>query len=129
MDFGWLWAEAIGLWSLPGANGVMWWTRDGLRAAYTLAAHKQAKFMLADDPNVAIDVIAAWKPKSLDMHPSGWLAQRLADRDWARSEVSPGKPAMALELQPGALEPYMKAVEAGERACGATLFPLPFLAC
>lgn len=129
VDLGWLWAEAMGLWSLPGTNGVMWWTPDGRRAAYTLAAHKQARFMLADDPEVAIEVIAAWKPKTLDQHPNGWLARHVAGCEWASCEVSPSKAGMAIELQPGALEPYMRAVEAGKRPCGATLFPLPFLAC
>jgi hypothetical protein len=36
---------------------------------------------------------------------------------------------MAIDLADGALQPYLRAVEAGTRVCGATVFPLPFLAC
>ena len=129
VDFGWLWGEAMGLWSIPGLNAVMWWTKDVRRAAYTLATHKQPRLVLADDPLLARDVISACKPKTLDHHPNGWLARHVLDPEWSTTEVKSSQAAMALELQEGALGPYMKAVEAGDRPCGATVFPLPFLAC
>jgi len=37
--------------------------------------------------------------------------------------------AMAWPLREGVLEPYRRTVAAGELPVGATLFPLPFLAC
>jgi hypothetical protein len=69
------------------------------------------------------------RPEKLEHHPSGRLARQLEDCQWADFTVEACKAGMACELRDGALEPYMEAVRTGDRAVGATLFPLPFLAC
>ena len=84
--------------------------------------------LLADDPALARDVIATIKPESMDHHPSGWLARNVLEKEWAAAEVKPSKAAMACELEEGALEPYVKAVAAGDRPPGSCVFPLPVMA-
>ena len=130
VDFGWLWEPNVSEWTIPCLNTVMWWTDDGRRAAYTMgAAGRGDKLLLADDPELAREVIATLRPVALDHHPSGWLAQNVLDPEWSTCEAHPSDAAMAFELQDGILEPYMKAVNAGERPPGFVLFPLPFIAC
>ena len=129
VDFGWLWGESLTDWAIPCMNAGMWWTHDGRRAAYTLHAHREPKLVLADDPALAREVIATLKPKALQHHPAGWLAQHALDPKWAATEAKLSQAAMACELEEGALKPYLDALEAGERLPGGTIFPLPFLAC
>ena len=129
VDFGWLWGESLTDWAIPCMNTVMWCTQNGRRAAYTLHAHREPKLVLADDPALAREVIATLKPKALEHHPAGWLAQHVLDPKWAATEAKLSQAAMACELEEGALKPYLDALEAGERLPGATIFPLPFLAC
>ena len=131
VDFGWLWGSSRHEWHIPGMNARMWWTADGRRAAYTMdkAGRGRCKVMLADDPELARQVLATMRPKTLEHHPSGWLAQHALQTEWAACKAERITAAMACELQPGALDPYIKALEAGERLPGFTMFPLPFLAC
>ena len=104
----------------------VWWTDDGTRAAYTLANQSRKwKFVLAEDPGVARDVIATVRPPSLDHHPSGWLAQNAVDPAWGTAQVDPSDAAMACELQEGALRPLLAALESG-RPCGCCNWPIPF---
>ena len=125
VDFGWLWGTALGEWAIPCLDTKVWWTEDDRRAAYTI----EDKLVIADDPTLAKDVIAALKPKKLDHHPSGWLAQNVLDSEWATVEANRSDAAMVYELQEGVLDPYLRALEAGERLPGVTAFPLPFMAC
>ncbi len=129
VDFGWLWGDSLGEWAIPCMNAVMWWTRDGHRAAYTLHAHRHPKLMLAANPELARDVIATLKPKTLELHPAGWLARHVLDSAWATAEAKPSQAAMACELEDGVLQPYLDALASGSRQPGFTMFPLPFLAC
>jgi len=130
VDFGWLWGTGLSEWRIPCINSVMWWTEDGRRAAYTAAPAGRGKcnMLLADDPALARDVVATIKPESMDHHPSGWLARNVLKKKWAKMEVKASKAAMACELQEGVLEPYLKAVESGERPTGACMFTLPVMA-
>ena len=130
VDFGWLWGTCLSEWTIPCMNATVWWTEDGRRAAYTVAKPRRGfGTLLADDAELAREVIAAARPATLDHHPSGWLARHVLCPEWATVEAKRSDAAMALELQPGVLDAYLEAVEAGTRPVGSTLFPLPFLAC
>jgi len=130
VDFGWLWGTGLSEWRIPCVNSVMWWTKDGRRAAYTAAPVGKGKCskLLADDPALARDVIATIKPESVDHHPSGWLARNVLEKEWSKAEVKVSEAAMACELREGVLEPYLKAVESGERPVGSCNFTLPVMA-
>ena len=78
---------------------------------------------------LARDVIATIRPATMEHHPSGWLARNVLDIEWGAVEAKPSKAAMACELREGALKPYMKAVEAGDRVPGSCMFPLAVMAC
>lgn len=125
VDFGWVWGPRLNEWRLACLNSMMWWTDDGRRAAYTL----HDRLVLGEDAALAREVISAMRPEKLEHHPSGRLARQLEDCRWADFAVEACEAGMACELQDGALEPYMEAVSTGDRPVGATLFPLPFLAC
>jgi putative acetyltransferase len=128
VDFGWLWGAAVTEWTAPGAIALMWWTEDGRRAAYTLADPRgKWRHVLAEDPALAREVLAIIRPATLDHHPSGWLARNALDGAWSVAEVQGGDPAMACELQPGALAPLRRALEAGARLPGFVNWPLPFI--
>ena len=128
VDFGWLWGTALGEWRIPGVNAMIWRTEDGRRAAYTASRGADSVYLfLADDPELAREVLATFRPKEIRQHPSGWLARHVLDPMWAKAEVRPSSAAMACELQEGALQPYLDAVEAGERLVGSSNEPLPFL--
>ena len=129
VDFGWLWGTRLSEWAIPCMNTMMWWTKDGRRAAYTLDAHKEHKLLLADDPELAREVIVTLKPKTLEHHPAGWLAKNVLDQKWSSVEAKLNQAAMACELKEGVLRPYLAALESGKRLPGFTLFPAPFLAC
>jgi hypothetical protein len=131
VDFAWLWGGGLGEWTIPLVSAVIWWTPDGRRAAYTVTrgGRSSCRLLLAEDPDLARDVLATVRPASLDHHPSGWLARNALDPAWAVASVKTGDPAMACELQPGVLAPYVRAVSAGQRAPGFVMFPLPFMAC
>ena len=114
MDFAVLRGTTLEEWTLPIVDATMWWTEDGRRAAYTLTKStgdwtRDYLLLLADDPVLARDVIAAARPASLEHHPSGWLARTVLEREWARSEVTVRDSRMARELQDGALKPYLDA--------------------
>ena len=131
MDFGWLWGTGLSEWTIPCLNALMWWTEDERRAAYTitLPGRTGCKMLLADDSQIARDVVATIRPTTLEHHPSGWLARNCLDPVWATTKVESSPAAMACELQEGVLQPYLKAIGAGDRQPGFTQFPLPFLAC
>ena len=131
VDFGWLWGTALSEWRIPCINAVMWWTEDGRRAAYTAApvGRRKCNMLLADDRALARDVIATIRPATMEHHPSGWLARNVLDIEWASVEAKASEAAMACELREGALKPYMKAVEAGDRLPGFCMFPLAVMAC
>ena len=129
VDLGWLWRDSLSEWAIPCMNTVMWWARDGRRAAYTVIAHKEPKLMLAADPDLARDVIATLKPRTLELHPVGWLARHVLDSAWATAEAKTSQAAMACELEDGVLQSYLDALASGSRRPGFTMFPLPFLAC
>jgi hypothetical protein len=111
VDFGWLWGTAPGEWAIPGIDTEMWWTEDGHRAAYTIGD----KLIIAENRAWAREVIATLKPKQLDHHPSGWLAQHVLDAEWATVEVNRSDAAMMCELRKGLLEAVLKALESEER--------------
>jgi putative acetyltransferase len=125
VDFAWLWGSALSEWATPCIDTKLWWRDDGRRAAYTVAD----RMILADDADLARDVLAAWKPKRLAHHPAGWLARHVLDDAWATVEATRGDYAMACELQDGVLAPLLEALESGRRPPGATPWPLPVLAC
>jgi len=131
VDFAWLWGDDPSAWTIPCVNAVMWWTEDGRRAAYTVALPGPGKcrMLLADDPELAREVIATIRPASLQHHPAGWLARNALQPEWATAEATPVQAAMACELQQGVLEPCLQALEAGERLPGFSLGALPFMAC
>ena len=131
VDFAIQWGNTLGEWSLPCLNTVMWWTEDGRRAAYTVdkPGKNRCQMLLADDPDIARDVIATIRPPTLSHHPSGWLARNALDPEWGAAQAEASDAGMAYELQEGVLEPYLKARESGERPPGSVLGPLPFLAC
>jgi len=130
VDFAWLWGDALQDWVLAGTNTVIWRTDDGRRAGFTLRRlDKSYDYVLADDPALARDLIATIKPGKLAHHPAGWLAKNVLDPAWATAEAKLSAAAMACELQPGALDAYVAAVEAGDRLPGSVNWPLPFAAC
>jgi predicted N-acetyltransferase YhbS len=135
VDFGWLWGMSLNEWTIPGVNALVWWTEDGRRAAYTLAKsggwpkESKWKIILADDPALAREVIATIKPKTLEHHPSGWLTRNALAPKWGTSEVKMRQAAMACELEEGALQPYLQALECNKRLPGASFWPLPFMLC
>lgn len=129
VDFGWLWGDARSEWTMPGLIALVWWTEDDRRAAYTLADGKrQWQMVLGDDPRLVREVIATIRPASLKQHADGWLARNVIQPEWGRVEVNRSDAAMACELQNGALQPLIYALEGGERLTGACNWPLPFVA-
>ncbi|MBN1343805.1 MAG: N-acetyltransferase [Phycisphaerae bacterium] len=130
VDFATLWGPSLGEWTMPCLNAVMWWTEDGCRAAYTVdkPGKERCRMLLADDPELARDVIATIRPGTLSHHPSGWLVRHALDVDWAAAEAERSEAAMACELESGALDECLRAVESGERLPGFALGSLPFLA-
>jgi len=131
VDFSPAWGTNLSEWTIPCLNAVMWWTQDGRRAAYTVdkPGREKCRMLLADDPEVAKEVIATIRPKAMSHHPAGWLARSALDSEWATAQAEPSEAGMACELRENALEPYVKAIDAGTRLPGFTLGPLPFLAC
>jgi putative acetyltransferase len=129
VDFSWDRGDALGEWTIPSLNAMVWWTEDGRRAAYTVAppGKGKCKMLLADDPALAREVLAALRPSKLEHHPSGWLARNAFDPEWATAEARLSDAGMACELLPGVLEPYLQAVQAKKRAPGFAVFPLPFM--
>jgi len=47
------------------------------------------------------------------------LPKNVLAPEWGTAQARPSPPAMARELRPGALDAYIKAVDAGERLPGA----------
>jgi len=130
VDFAWLRGNSLAEWTFPGTNAMMWQTADNRRAGYTLAAvsGKKLTLLLADDPDLARDIIATTRPATLEHHPSGWLAREALDPAWSSAEAKPGTPAMAIALQDGTLDALIEAVEAG-RPPGFCNWPIPFMLC
>ena len=130
VDFGWLAGPTLGAWRLPGIDALVWRDGNGRRAAYTMRparARDKLSLVLADDPELACQVIYHLRPNALEHHPSGWLARTALDPAWSSVECAPSAAAMACELQQGALDDYLAAVGAG-RPIGCVNWPLPFLA-
>lgn len=133
VDFGEIYGDHLDHWAMPGVNSLVWLTEGGRRAAYTVAIgngeQRQWHYLLADDAEVARDVIATIRPATLQHHPSGWLARNVIPAGWGTFAVTPSDAAMACELEPGVLQPYLEAVAAGRRTLGACNYALPFLLC
>ena len=130
VDFACVRGSAIGEWTMPGVEAIVWRTLEGSRAAYTLATNRKSlDLLLADDVAMAREVLARVRPEGLSMHPSGWLARHVLDDVWGVAHASRSDAAMACELQPGALEPYLRALDAGERDPGLSNWLLPFVLC
>lgn len=131
VDFAWPWGATLAEWTMPAMNCLLWWTMDGRRAAYTMTrqGRNNCQLLLADDPALAREVLATIRPSRLEHHPAGWLASQVLDPAWGTAHAEAFTAAMAYELQPGVLQPYLDARAAGERLPGATMFPLAFLAC
>lgn len=130
VDFAWIWGRSIGEWSMTNVNAMIWWT-EGRRAAYTVAPHGRGRcdLLLADDLELAREVLATLRPSTLRFHhPDGWLAREALVEGWATSAVNAHDAAMARELQPGALKSCLEAVSSG-RPLGAVNWALPFIAC
>ena len=126
VDFGWLYGESLTEWHAPGMISHVWYSAEGERVAYTQAnPRRKWRFVLAEDSDIAQDVIATIQPNSLEHHRSGWLAQSFADADWCMAEVGPSEAAMACPLQDGALDPLLAALESG-RPPGCVNWPIPF---
>lgn len=130
VDFGWLWGPTLAQWTLPGLNAVVWWTDDGRRAAYTLKARGRLCMLLADDPDLARQVLWRLKPATIDLHPCGWFARHVLQEGWSSTEVGrePSPSAMACELRPGVVDACLAAQRTG-RPSGGCMFPTPFLLC
>ncbi|MDP6666560.1 MAG: N-acetyltransferase [Dehalococcoidia bacterium] len=135
VDFGWLRGPDINEWTLPGLNSVVWWTADGRRAGYSVhrsgysanrAGVGEVNLILADEPELALDIIRTIKPSKIAQHPSGWLARNVVDPAWGTCSVRRSRAAMAIALQPGALDEYIAAVESGARSSGHGNFPPAF---
>lgn len=130
VDFAWLWGDTLDEWVLAGTNTVIWRTDDGRRAGFVMRRlDRSFDYLLADDAALAGDVIATTRPWKLNHHPAGWLAKNVLDPSWGMAEANPSTAAMAFEFDPGVLDPYLQAVEAGDRAPGCVNWPLPFAAC
>jgi hypothetical protein len=129
VDFAWIWGSLLGEWTFPGTNALVWWTSDGRRAAYTLGmpGKKEYKFILADDPFLAREIIFTIKPEKLEQHPAGWLAQKVLDPHWATIDIRRSNAAMAVELEDGILSPYLQALESGQRYPGTLSEPIMFM--
>ena len=128
VDFGWLWGEALTEWTAPGVLALMWWTQDGRRAAYTLADPRgRWRHVLADDPDLAREVLSTIRPATLDHHPSGWLARNVLHPAWSAVGIERSDAAMACELEEGVLAPLLNALESGARAPGFVNWALPFI--
>ncbi len=129
VDFTWIRGSEIDEWIFPGANALMWFTSDNKRAAYTLSkpGNKHLNMLLADDSSLAVDVISTIKPETIEHHPSGWLSKNAINPEWGKSECRLSPAAMAYELQTGALQPCIDAVESGERPPGFCNWPIWFI--
>jgi hypothetical protein len=118
-------------WVQSGINALVWRTADGRRLAYTMTPARQRQqfdLLLAEDVELARQLIYQCRPELLGHHPSGWLAQQvLNDADWAESQCELSGAAMVCELEEGVLDKYLQAVEEG-RPVGSPNWPLPFLA-
>ncbi len=95
VDFAWLWGMNVSEWSIPAVNAMIWWTEEGRRAAYTVAPHGRGRceLLLADDPELACDVLATLRPAMLKNHPAGWLARDVLSASWATPAIHAGAPA------------------------------------
>jgi len=128
VDFAWMRGGELGAWTVPGAETVLWWTRDGRRAAYTQkSADGQRCLVVADDAALARQVLLTLRPPRLDHHPHGWLARTVLPELGCVASVARAAPCMARALVPSALD----AVRDGwsrDAVPGSTTFPVSFLA-
>jgi len=131
VDFSWRRGNSLTEWTLCGTNALIWWTDDGHRAAYTLGWPRRRgwQMVLAEEPELAREALAMIRPKKLRQHPAGWLAQHALDPEWGRADVKRDPAGMVCELETGALEPYLRAIEDGDRAPGYCTWPLSFMTC
>lgn len=118
VDFSWQRGMNMNEWAMLGVNAVVWWTEDRRRAAYVAKVRDRIQ-VIGDNPELVRDVIATVRPGNLDQHPSGWLAQNALDAKWSKAEVEIHPAAMVCELEEGLLQPYLDALEKGERLPGS----------
>ena len=90
-------------------------------------APDKLSLVLADDPELARQVIYHLRRNALEHHPSGWLGRTVLDPARSSVECAPSAAAMACELQQGVLNDYLAAVGTG-RPIGYVNWPLLFLA-
>jgi len=130
VDFACVRGSSIGEWAVLGVEAIVWRTPDGRRAAYTLArSSQQLDMLLTDDPALAREVLATVRPEKVSMHPAGWFARHVLDDAWGTAHASRSDAAMACELREGALQPYLQALDAGQRPPGLSNWLLPFILC
>ncbi len=130
IDFGLQRGATLSEWRLSGIDAIVWRNKAGERVAYTMRPSRQRDklaLLLAQDAEMARQLIYTLRPKEIEHHPSGWLAKNAIDPAWADAHAESSEAAMAIPLQEGALDDYLAAVEAG-RSIGCAGWPLPFLA-
>lgn len=130
VDFACVRGAAMGEWTMPGVEALVWRTSDGRRAAYTLGAGgAKLEMLLADDPAPAREVVSRLRPEEIGLHANGWFARHVLDDAWGTAEATRSDAAMACELREGALREYIAALDAGERLPGRSNWILPFALC
>ena len=135
VDFTWPRRERLTEWAIEGVNGVMWRTKDGERAAYSLNRAGQGgldihlESLLGEDPRLVRAAIEKIRPGKITSHPAGWLARAVLDDAWATCEAKRNAAAMACPLVDGVLDAYLKAVDSGQRLPGTINWPIPFMMC
>jgi len=131
VDFAWHRGKDLREWRAPFCRTEIWRTTDGRRAAYAegLSDGRDWHLILGDNPVLVRDAIATIKPRALQQHPRGWLAQQVIAPSWATAQSERSGAALACELQPGVLGPYLAELEQGKRLPGSFVWPLPLAVC
>jgi putative acetyltransferase len=129
IDFSWLRGNSISEWVLPSTSAMVWRDKDGRRAGYTLSkpSTNHLNLLLADDADLAREIIFTIKPQTIEHHECGWLYQNAIDKSWGKAEVKLSKAAMACELQDGVLKPLLDALESKQRLPGFCNWPITFV--
>ncbi len=135
VDFSWPRNSLMSEWAIEGISGVMWKTKDGKRAAYSLnragqrSPNIELEILVGEDPGLVREVILAMRPRKIQNHPAGWLAKKVLNKTWAKCEANRSEAAMAFPLVEGVLDDYMTALEAKQREPGTINWPIPFMMC
>lgn len=129
VDFTWLRGNSIPEWVLPNTSAMVWRDKDGRRAGYTLAkpSTNNLNLLLADEVDLAREIIFTLKPQSIEHHENGWLFKNAIDKSWGKAETILSKAAMACELQENILQPLLNALETKERLPGFCNWPITFV--